>query len=93
MYMVFLLAGLSMLISVISILVSAYLIIGLISPGLNLDIEHKIKKYFRGKSSVIFVESRSYIRQRNIRLIMWSILIVTTSKLVLYILLRSLSHR
>jgi hypothetical protein len=82
-----------MLISVVSIPVSVYLIVGLISPDLNLDIEHKIRKYFRRKSSVIFVDPRSYIRQRNTRLIIWSILIVSTSKLIIYVLFRSLSHR
>lgn len=88
--MVLILAGLSTLISVISIPVSVYLIVGLFSPDLNLNIEHKVRKYFRRKSSVILLDPRSHIRQRNTRLIFWSILIVMASKLILYGLLSSL---
>jgi len=76
-----------MLISVISIPVSVYLIVGLISPDLNLDIEQKIRKSFRKKSSVIFVKPRSYIRKRNTFLILLFILIEGTIKLIIYFFL------
>ena len=87
MHKVLILAGLSMLISVISIPVSIYLIIGLISPDLNLDVEQRLRKSFRRESSVIFVKPRSYICKRNTFLIMLFILIEGTSKLILYLLL------
>jgi hypothetical protein len=93
MHRVLILAGLNMLISVISIPVSVYLIIGLISPDLNLNIEQKIRKSFGRKSSVIFVKPRSYIRKRNTFLIMLLILVEGTSKLVLYLLWPSLPSR
>jgi len=93
MHMVLILAGLHMLISVVSIPVSVYLIVGLISPDSNLDIEHKIRKYFRRKSLVIVVDPRSYIRKRNIFLMMLLILIESTSTLILYLLLPSLRGR
>jgi len=93
MHMVLILAGLSMLISVISIPVSVYLIVGLISPDLNLDIEQKIRKSFRRKPSAIFVKPRSYIRKRNTFLIMLLILIEAIIKLILYLLLPSLHGR
>jgi hypothetical protein len=93
MHMVLILAGLNMLISVISIPVSVYLIVGLISPDLNLDVEQKIRKSFRRKSSIILVKPRSYIRKRNTFLIMAFILIEGTSKLILYLLWTSLRGR
>ena len=93
MHMVLILTGLYMLISVVSILVSVYLIVGLISPDSNLDIEHKIRKYFRRKSLVIVVDPRSYIRKRNTFLIMLLILFESTSTLILYLLLPSLRGR
>ncbi len=93
MHMVFILAGLNMLISAISIPVSVYLIVGLISPDLNLDVEQKIRKAFRRKSSIILVKPRSYIRKRNTILIWAFILIEGSSKLILYLLWTSLRGR
>jgi hypothetical protein len=93
MHMVLIFTGLHMFISVVSILVSVYLIAGLISPDSILDIEHKIRKYFRRKSLVIFIEPRSYIRKRNTFLIMLLILIETTTTLILYLLLPSFRGR
>lgn len=93
MHMVLILAGLNMLISAISIPISVYLIVGLISPDWNLDVEQKTRKSFRRKSSVILVKPRSYIRKRNTFLIMSLILIEGTSKLILYLLLPPLRGR
>ena len=93
MHKVLILAGLNILIFVISIPVSVYLIIGLISPDLNLNIEQKIRKSFRRKSSVIVVKPRSYIRKRNTFLIMLLILIEGTMKLIIYFLLPPLRGR
>jgi hypothetical protein len=93
MHKVLILAGLNILIFVISIPVSVYLIIGLISPDLNLNIEQKIRKSFRRKSSVIVVKPRSYIRKRNTFLIMLLILIEGTIKLIIYFLLPPLRGR
>jgi hypothetical protein len=87
MHMVLILAGLNILIFLISIPVSVYLIIGLISPDINLNIEQKIRKSFRRKSSVIVVKPRSYIRRRNTFLILLLILIEGAIKLIIYFLL------
>jgi hypothetical protein len=93
MHMVLIFTGLYMLISVISILVSVYLIAGLISPDINLNIEHKTRKHFRRKSSVLFLDPRSHIRQRNTRLVWVLILIDTAIPLTLYLLLPLLRAR
>ena len=62
------LIGIVILIGVLSIVVNIHLFLGLFLPNLNLDTERKIRRIFRGKSSPIIINPSSYIRERNVRL-------------------------
>jgi hypothetical protein len=62
--------GIVLLIGVVSILVNVYLLLGFFFPILNLETERKIRKVLWGKSSPIFINPHSYIRERNARLMM-----------------------
>ncbi len=62
------LTGIVSLIGVLSIVVGIYLFLGLFLPNLNLDTERKIRRIFAGKPSPIIIDPSSYIRERNLRL-------------------------
>lgn len=64
------LIGIVLLIGVLSILVNVYLLLGFLFPILNLETERKIRKIFLGKSSPIVINPRSYILERNVRMMM-----------------------
>ena len=77
-------------ISTICALVILYLGLGFMFPGLNLRIEHKIRKNLMRKPSPIIVgDSDWYIRKRNRKLIIWFGLIFIISKLISYFIVFS----
>jgi hypothetical protein len=93
MYAALIFFALSALISISSIVVSIYLIMGLISPQKNLNFEKQLGKYFPRMKRVILLDSDSYIRQRNTRLLMWLILISSAITLVRYVSFNLFSNR
>ena len=63
------LIGVVLLVGVLSVAAFIYLLLGIFFPNLNLETERKLRMIFMGKPSPLVINPGSYVRERNLRMI------------------------
>ena len=63
------LIGVVLLVGVLSVAAFIYLLLGIFFPNLNLETERKLRMIFMGKPSPMIINPGSYVRERNVRMI------------------------
>jgi hypothetical protein len=80
--------GFLFLIFAVLLLVNLYLIMGLLFPGVSLQIEQRFMGAFRRKSgSIIWGDSDRYVRRRNLKLSIWFNLVSIIIQLTMYLIM------
>ena len=80
--------GFLFLIFAVLLLVNLYLIMGLLFPGLSLQIEQRFMGALRRKSgSIILGDSDRYVRRRNLKLSIWFNLVSIIIQLTMYLII------
>jgi hypothetical protein len=80
--------GFLFLIFAVLLLVNLYLIMGLLFPGVSLQIEQRFMGALRRKSgSIIWGDSDRYVRRRNLKLSIWFNLVSIIIQLTMYLIM------
>ena len=69
--------------STVSLAISLYFLLGIVFPNLNVRIENWVKKILKKPSPLILGDSDSYIRRRNVKLVILFYLIYVLSRLIM----------